>query len=203
MESDASPFPNWETLNQWQPPARPSRRWVKRVWKPIRAPQAELSHWLRHTDARFSKELARGLKKWNLIASEWEALRQMYNPARTSPLAMARALAMTKGGASKLIDRLIKKGLVEKQVASSDRRCRAVGLTRAGKRLVPCLAKLVVNTERRFFDRLTTYGRHGLMDDLKVIVGAAHRKYLKTWVSASGGGGQWAYERTGWFQPSS
>jgi DNA-binding MarR family transcriptional regulator len=171
---------------------------VKRTWQQIRAPQSQLNHWLRQADLRFVRGLARGLKKWSLLASEWEALRQMYHPGRTSPVALARALGMTKGGASKLIDRLVRKGLVLKEISSFDRRYRSVGLTRAGKRLVPALASLVDNTERDCFGSQPTDGQHGLMDALKRVIGAAHKRYLNIWVSTDGAGGQWAYERAGW-----
>jgi DNA-binding MarR family transcriptional regulator len=40
---------------------------------------------------------------------------------------------MSKGGMSKLIDRLVKRKLVRKDVSEFDRRVRAVGLTAYGK----------------------------------------------------------------------
>jgi MarR family transcriptional regulator, lower aerobic nicotinate degradation pathway regulator len=182
---------------------RRSRRWLKRTWEQISSPQAQLSHWLGQVETRFSAELARGLKQWRLLPSEWEALRQMYRPGRTSPLALAQAIGMTKGGTSKLIARLMKKGLVIKEIAPFDGRGRAVGLTRAGKRLVPRLASLAEATEREFFSVLQQDGRRGCMDALKRVLGEEQKRYLDIWVSSTGAGGQWAYERVLWRIPGS
>src|SRR5262249_50004451 len=81
------------------------------------APTSFAMYWLKRAERQVSSRLARELKELNLIPSEWHALRAMYESARTSPLALARSLNMTKGGASKLICRLVKKKLVRKKVS--------------------------------------------------------------------------------------
>ena len=69
--------------------------------------------------------------------SEWAVLRELYRPGRRSPVELGQVIGMTKGGASKLIDRLVKKGLVRKEVSEFDRRFRGVELTEYGREWVP------------------------------------------------------------------
>jgi DNA-binding MarR family transcriptional regulator len=71
-----------------------------------------------------------------------------------SPLDIARAIGMTKGGASKLVDRLVKKGLARKTVSEFDRRFRPVDLTERAERLVRNLARFADQVECELFDIL-------------------------------------------------
>jgi DNA-binding MarR family transcriptional regulator len=132
---------------------RGERRRPRMTFEPITQAQWLCSYWLKRADRRVSTSLAVQLKAWGIIASEWAALREMYRPGRTSSVSLAPALGMTKGGASKLIDRLVKKRLVRKTVGELDRRCRPVGITRRGKNLVWELAIHEENTDRRFFPK--------------------------------------------------
>ena len=79
---------------------------VRTTWQPITQAQWLGSYWLKRADRRISTSFAVDLKAWGIIASEWAALREMYRPGRNSSLGLATAIGMTKGGASKLVDRL-------------------------------------------------------------------------------------------------
>ena len=74
-----------------------------------------------------------------------------------------------EGGASKLVSRLVKKGLVRKTVGRLDRRFRAVGLTKLGKGLVPHPALLEGVIDRRFFGKLPRSMRHRFLEALKLV----------------------------------
>jgi DNA-binding MarR family transcriptional regulator len=163
----------------------------RRSWQNIHSPQSHINYWLKLVETRFSTQLGRELKKCNLIASEWAALRELYRPSPLSPLDVARALGMSKGGASKLIDRLVEKALVEKKTSTFDRRHRAVSLTVYGRSLVPSLALFEATTHRQFFRPLRDKGRQRLMAALQRTLGAENTVYLDQWISIGGDGGQW------------
>jgi DNA-binding MarR family transcriptional regulator len=137
---------------------------------PIQQAETLTIHWLKRVERRVCGKLARELKELGLITSEWEALREMYKPDRTSPLALARALRMSKGGASKLIDRLVKKKLVRKKVAAFDRRCRVVGLTMKGEQLVPYLSLMEFSTDYEAFRRLGGKMHRKLLEALRAVI---------------------------------
>lgn len=124
------------------------------VWEPIKPRRTHLNAWVRDAHQRFAKNFGRLLKATGLIASEWAALRELYRPQRWSPVALGQTIGMSKGGASKLVNRLVKKGLAVKDSQESDRRFRSVGLTQRGRELVVFLAAIEKDTDREFFGPL-------------------------------------------------
>jgi DNA-binding MarR family transcriptional regulator len=164
------------------------------TWREIYSPQSHINYWLKLAETRFSRKFSRKLEQWGLIASEWAALRELYRPTPISPLGVGRAIGMSKGGASKLIDRLVKKGLVTKKISQFDRRHRAVQLTQYGRDIVPSLAYSEQLASGRFFRRLRVKGRQRLMEALQRTLGAEEKDYMDQWISTQGSGGQWVFQ---------
>jgi DNA-binding MarR family transcriptional regulator len=159
-------------------------------WKPITPAQLLCSYWLKRAERRVSSRFAPKLKASGLIASEWAVIRQLYSgaaqgscpargPIRLSPLDIVQALGMTKGGVSKLINRLVKKGLVIKRVGDFDRRFRTIELTERGEALVPELARLGDDNDREIFSNLRR--RYRLSYLLKRVVQAPQKQRVDIW----------------------
>jgi DNA-binding MarR family transcriptional regulator len=128
-----------------------ARRRQSKTWKRITQTQSLCSYWLKSADRHVSSSFARHLKAYALLASEWAAIRQLYRPNRMSPVEIGQAIGMTKGGASKLVNRLMKMGYATKRVGEFDRRFRTVELTGRGQALVQRLARFVDSTDREIF----------------------------------------------------
>lgn len=142
----------------------------RRPFEPITQAQWLCSYWLKRADRRVSRSFAEQLKAYGLIASEWAAMREMYKPGRNSSVGLAPAIGLTKGGASKVIDRLVRKGLARRKVGELDRRCRPVALTRRGKDFVWHLSMREADTDREFFPKEKL--RYNLTRALKRAAGA-------------------------------
>jgi len=69
-------------------------------------------------------------------------LREMYGRDDMTPSKVADLTGMTRGAASKLIDRLVAKSLIHREERTDDRRYQDIRVTAAGARLVPSLATL-------------------------------------------------------------
>jgi DNA-binding MarR family transcriptional regulator len=98
----------------------------------------------------------------------------MYGHEEMSPSVLAEHTGITRGAASKLIDRLLGKQLVSREDRIDDRRFQTIALTAAGRRLVPALAALADQNDEEFFHPLTTKEREALMTTLKKLA-QAHR----------------------------
>ncbi|TGL48678.1 MarR family transcriptional regulator [Leptospira kemamanensis] len=61
---------------------------------------------------------------------------------------------LSRGAVSKLIDRLLQKGLVSRIEGTVDRRYQEIQLTKDGKKLVPKLAKVADENDSFFFSIL-------------------------------------------------
>ncbi len=110
-------------------------------------------------------------------------MRELYGPQWWSPVELGKAIGMSKGGASKLVSRLVKKGLVDKRKTESDRRFRSVGLTRQGREFVVRLAPHEKAMDREFFGPLGNTRRFRLTGWMKRLLDSGHLERMNQWVS--------------------
>ena len=153
------------------------------ILKPVEPLSSRCYHWVRNADRRFTKNWSRLLTECGIIASEWAALRQLYGPQWWSPVELSRVLGMSKGGGSKLVSRLVKKGLVDKRSSESDRRFRSVGLTRQGREFVVCMAPFEKRADREFYRPIGNTRRFRLTTWMKPLLAPGHLKHLHRWMS--------------------
>jgi DNA-binding MarR family transcriptional regulator len=107
-----------------------------------------------------------------VTAAEWVVLREMYDEEEMSPSVLADKTGMTRGAASKLIDRLLSKRLVTRRDRTDDRRYQDIGLTAEGRRLVPKLALIADENDEEFFAALSAKEHKALVATLKKLVQA-------------------------------
>jgi len=97
-----------------------------------------------------------------------------------TPSLLAEGIGMTRGGVSKLLERLVAKKLVLRRGRSDDRRFQDVELTHAGEGLVPELAMRADENDEEFFAPLTKKERAALVATLKKLVQAHGLHQLPT-----------------------
>src|SRR5580692_3760243 len=128
--------------------------------KPLEAAVSSLkSHtgfWLRLVSNHVSYAFARKLLNSGVTVAEWVVLREMYDRGETSPGVVADLTGLTRGAASKLVDRLVVKTLITRRGRSDDRRFQDIELTPAGRKLVPKLAALADRNDEEFFTPLSS-----------------------------------------------
>ncbi len=144
-----------------------------------RASAAEVSElkkhvgfWLRFVSNHVSHAFARKLLLSGVTVAEWVVMREMFDEEATSPGVVAERIGMTRGGVSKLVDRLVGKELVTRQDRSDDRRFQSIALTAAGRRLLPRLAILADQNDEEFFHPLSARERAALVAAMKKLVEA-------------------------------
>ena len=97
-----------------------------------------------------------------------------------APSVLAKRTGMTRGAASKLIDRLVAKKLVSRRGRNDDRRYQDVALTAAGRSAVPTLAGIADENDEEFFSSLSSRERTALVTTLKKVVRAHSLHRLPT-----------------------
>ncbi len=128
--------------------------------------------WLRFVSNHVSNAFMRRLLDSGVTAAEWVVLREMYDEEEMAPSVLAEQTGMTRGAASKLIDRLVAKKLVSRRDRTDDRRYQDVALTAAGRRLVPKLAVIADRNDEEFFTPLSASEHKVLVATLKKLVQA-------------------------------
>ncbi len=134
--------------------------------------ESHTGFWLRFVSNHVSHAFARKLLDSGVTAAEWVVLRLLYGVGEMSPSVLADRMGMTRGAASKLVDRLLAKELVTRQERSDDRRFQDIALTPAGRRLVPALAAIADENDEEFFSPLSAEERRVLVGTLKKLVQA-------------------------------
>ena len=139
-----------------------------------------IGFWLRFVSNHVSHAFARKLLDSGVTVAEWAVMREMFDDEETSPGVLAERIGMTRGGVSKLVDRLVGKKLVTRRDRSDDRRFQSIALTAAGRRLIPQLAALADQNDEEFFHPLSARERAALIAAMKTLVQAHGLQTLPT-----------------------
>jgi DNA-binding MarR family transcriptional regulator len=138
---------------------------------------AHTGYWLRMVSNAVSHDFARRLADEGVTVAEWSVMRALHNVDAMAPSALAQSMGMTKGAISKLADRLLDKGLLQRTDNPDDRRAHALSLTRAGRDMVPTLAKLADRNDAEYFGILTR-DEHETLD--RILKTLAEKRGMKT-----------------------
>jgi DNA-binding MarR family transcriptional regulator len=128
--------------------------------------------WMRFVSNHVSHVFARRLLESEVTVAEWVVMREMYGREEMAPSELAELTGMTRGAASKLVDRLVGKGLMTRKDRTDDRRFQEIALTSAGRKMIPALAAAADENDEEFFAPLTKGEREKLLTTLKKLVQA-------------------------------
>lgn len=143
----------------------------------VNALEAHLGYWLRFVSNHVSHAFGRKLEAEGVTVAEWVVLRELFGLGETAPSQLAESLGMTRGAISKLVERLVEKGLVNRASSETDRRSQRIALTETGRDLVPLLARRADENDAEFFGHLNAEERQRLFALLQGIIA---RHGLKT-----------------------
>lgn len=129
--------------------------------------RSHIGYRMRVVSNAVSHAFAKKLAIHEVTVAEWVVLREMYSgDETTSPSKIADITGLTRGAISKLIERLLQKGLVTRTESSQDRRYQDIKLTSDALKIVPKLAGIADENDQRFFSVLSKNDRKNLMDIL-------------------------------------
>ena len=138
--------------------------------------ESHLGYWVRYVSNHVSRAFSLKLAAQGVTIAEWVMLRELYH-AENAPSVLADRLGMTRGGISKLADRLIAKELIIRRANAGDRRFQSLALTRKGRATAPKLAALADENDEEFFAHLDPSARRTIAAAMKDIV---RRQGLRT-----------------------
>ena len=125
---------------------------------------------LRTVSNAVSQEFTRKVASQGVTVAEWVMLRSLYDCDAMAPSALAHKMSMTKGAISKLADRLVVKGLIERAGNPDDKRGLSLSLSTTGRKRVPLLANLADENDAAFFAVLTPAAQDRLRDALRALI---------------------------------
>ncbi|MEG3087100.1 MarR family winged helix-turn-helix transcriptional regulator [Sphingomonas sp. PB4P5] len=132
----------------------------------------DLADLLRTAAGAAHQNLSRALLPHGVTAAEWTLLRELRAAGAVPQVRLAERLGMTRGGISKLVDRLVaKRLLVRGRGGGGDRRVQIIGLTGTGVLLVPELERIAGAAEAALFSGLSMRERSALDGALRRVAG--------------------------------
>ncbi|BDC49965.1 hypothetical protein F183_A22810 [Bryobacterales bacterium F-183] len=139
--------------------------------KPVSDLETHTGYWLRFVSNHVSQFFAAKLTATGVTVAEWVILREMYGreDAWLTASALVTSTGLTKSAISKLLDRLIAKGYVQRQEHDEDRRVQNIRLTPEASKLVPKLAAIADRNDEQFFSVLTSAEQAELMRLLRKL----------------------------------
>ena len=144
--------------------------------EPVSPLEVHIGFWLRYVSNQVSHAFAERLEQRGISVAEWVMLRELFD-GDMIPSALAERLGMTRGGVSKLADRLTAKALIARRPNGHDRRYQALALTADGQALVPELARIADENDADFFGHLSADQRNSIETIMRDIV---QRRGLRT-----------------------
>ncbi len=112
----------------------------------------------------------KSISELEMCASDFAVLEALLHKGPLPVNEIGKKVQLTSGSITVAVDRLEKKGLVERRAHGSDRRARIVHLTRAGRKLITRIhADHAADMERLAFASLTKAERRTLISLLKKI----------------------------------
>jgi DNA-binding MarR family transcriptional regulator len=118
-------------------------------------PLAErLGYVLRRAQLAVFQDFIAAFAAHDILPAQYSVLTLIEHNAGLTQTRLAQALGIKKTNLVAMIDTLEERGLVRRQATSTDRRTRALALTRAGAGLMPALHRLSAAHEARVMVRL-------------------------------------------------
>jgi len=112
----------------------------------------------------------RHLAPYGVTAQQWLVLRLVRDLANPRPSEMAEVLSIDRGAVTRLIDRLVDKGLVERCGDPTDLRAARVELTVRGQKLAPVIAGIAEKNNEAVLALLEPHEGTALVAHLKRVL---------------------------------
>jgi MarR family transcriptional regulator, lower aerobic nicotinate degradation pathway regulator len=127
-------------------------------------------HLLWLVGTRVRRDLSQRVLAEGISVTEWKILRSLYEDGTVAPSALADRTRLNRASLTKLADKLLEKGLIERAEDRRDRRARPLSLTPAGQAKLSRLAILAAENEAANFGPLSPSDRETL-DRILTILG--------------------------------
>lgn len=127
-------------------------------------------YWMRMVSNAVSQDFARRIAGEGVTVAEWTFMRMLFDEDGTAPTALADRMGMTRGAISKLTDRLVAKGLVQRVENDAGGRRQILSLTTEGRARVPVLARIADANDTEYFGVLSEQEREALAQILQTLV---------------------------------
>jgi len=127
--------------------------------RPASGLRDHVGYWLRRLSDEVHLSFERKLATHGVTVAQWNVLVTLYRDEGTTVAEVARFIETDAAAVSRLVDRLVEKGLVNRSADPASRRRVLLTLTQPASQLVPVLAGLADQNDAEFFRTLSATKR--------------------------------------------
>jgi DNA-binding MarR family transcriptional regulator len=138
--------------------------------KPPSHLEDHLGYWLRRLSNQVSEHFAARLEKYGASVANWVVLRILFEHEALPLKDIVAQVGGDQGALSRMVERLMLRGLVVRKESPNSRREVAISLTEAGRKLVPTLAREADENDRTFFKHLPPRRRAELLATIQSLL---------------------------------
>jgi DNA-binding MarR family transcriptional regulator len=132
--------------------------------------QDHLGYWLRMLSNHVSGAFAGRLEKHDVSVPQWVVLRVLFDHDALPLKDIVARVGVDQGALSRMVERLVVRGLVARVQNPQHRREVAISLTKEARRLVPKLAREADENDRAFFGQLPERKRQEFFGLIKTLL---------------------------------
>jgi DNA-binding MarR family transcriptional regulator len=129
-----------------------------------------LGYWLRKLSNHISDSFAARLEKHGVSVPNWVVLRILFNHEALPLKEIVAQVGVDQGALSRMVERMMVRGLVVRKESPTSRREVAISLTKEGRNLVPKLAQEADDNDRAFFRQLSAKQRAELLATIQTLI---------------------------------
>lgn len=141
-------------------------------------------YWLRRLSDTVHTRFERALAGHDVTVAQWCVLIAVYKGEATTPLEAAELIGIDRGAITRLVDRLVAKGLILRIADPVDRRSVRLVLTEQGRELTPRLAAIADRNDAHFFGGLSDAENRQLVGLLEKLLERAGLEVTGAWREA-------------------
>ena len=128
-----------------------------------------LGYWLRCLSNQVHHSFAKKLSSHNISVAQWVVLRVLYDNDNLDLSRAAELIGVDKSTLSRMVDRLVGRGLAQRSEGKNRRSVR-LSLSPVALELVPKLARLADENDEEFFKHITSARKKELLDIIKELL---------------------------------
>lgn len=131
-----------------------------------------VGYWLRKLSNQVSGAFAARVEKHDVSVAGWVVLRVLFDHESLPLKDIVARVGVDQGALSRMVDRLIARGLLTRRESPNSRREVAISLTEEGRKLVPKLAREADENDRAHFAPLSARQRAELLATIQTLISA-------------------------------
>ncbi len=141
------------------------------------------SFWFCRTAAELQDKHNKLFKAHDISWPQWLVLYSIHTQAAKTPAEVANQVGVDRSAVTRLLDRLEKKKLINREHDKLDRRSIKLALTSTGTKLMPQLLKLANDCEQEVFKGIPSTERRAFKNNLKKVMQALEIENTSKWIS--------------------